>query len=80
MTCLLETVQLILLRYFFELINIIDTYNLKAFKKPDFSVKGLKTICGAGDSRVRSGAAIYIYSCNISMKDRYVYVLVGSTL
>ncbi|CAB3989743.1 Homogentisate 1,2-dioxygenase [Paramuricea clavata] len=36
-------------------------------------VESLKTICGAGDTKVRSGAAIYIYSCNISMKDRCMY-------
>ena len=36
-----------------------------------FFIKGLKTLCGAGDSKVRSGAVIYIYTCNNSMKDRY---------
>lgn len=39
---------------------------------PDNVLKGLRTICGAGDPRVRSGVAIYIYSCNVSMENKYV--------
>ncbi|XP_028412155.1 homogentisate 1,2-dioxygenase-like [Dendronephthya gigantea] len=36
-------------------------------------VEGLKTICGAGDPKVRNGAVIHIYSCDKSMKDRCMY-------
>uniref|UniRef100_A0AAR2K030 Homogentisate 1,2-dioxygenase n=1 Tax=Pygocentrus nattereri TaxID=42514 RepID=A0AAR2K030_PYGNA len=38
-------------------------------KKVDF-VSGLHTICGAGDSKSRSGIAVHIYTCNTSMINR----------
>ncbi|XP_064617998.1 homogentisate 1,2-dioxygenase-like [Liolophura sinensis] len=41
-------------------------------KTVDF-VEGLHTICGAGDSRSRSGIAIHIYTCNTPMEDRCFY-------
>ncbi|KAL4624877.1 homogentisate 1,2-dioxygenase [Arapaima gigas] len=42
--------------------------------KVDF-VMGLHTICGAGDTRARSGIAIHVYTCNSSMIDRWVLSL-----
>ena len=33
----------------------------------------MKTICGAGDPKIRHGIAVYIYTCNTSMKDRAFY-------
>ncbi|XP_076233108.1 homogentisate 1,2-dioxygenase isoform X2 [Calliopsis andreniformis] len=33
-------------------------------------VRGLHTICGAGDFRARQGVAIHVYLCNASMKDK----------
>lgn len=30
----------------------------------------MRTICGAGDARLRHGIAIHIYSCNISMENK----------
>ncbi len=32
-------------------------------------VRGLRTLAGAGDPRTRNGLAIYIYTCNVGMKD-----------
>lgn len=36
-------------------------------------IKGLQTVCGAGDTRSRHGIAIHVYSCNTSMVDRAFY-------
>uniref|UniRef100_A0A8C9S8G7 Homogentisate 1,2-dioxygenase n=1 Tax=Scleropages formosus TaxID=113540 RepID=A0A8C9S8G7_SCLFO len=40
--------------------------------KVDF-VMGLHTVCGAGDTRARSGIAIHVYTCNYSMTDKCFY-------
>ncbi|CAH0382059.1 unnamed protein product [Bemisia tabaci] len=50
----------------------------KPFKLPDAQkrvdfVEGLHTICGAGDPKSRSGLAIHIYLCNISMGKKAFY-------
>lgn len=44
----------------------------KKDKKNDF-VQGLYTICGAGDSKTRSGIAVHIYACNASMSNKCFY-------
>lgn len=44
----------------------------KGGEKIDF-VQGLHTICGAGDTRSRSGVAIHIFLCNVSMKNKCFY-------
>jgi homogentisate 1,2-dioxygenase len=36
-------------------------------------VEGLTTLCGAGDTRTRTGLAIHIYSCNRSMINKAFY-------
>ncbi|XP_781103.4 homogentisate 1,2-dioxygenase isoform X1 [Strongylocentrotus purpuratus] len=36
-------------------------------------VQGLSTVCGAGDTRSRHGAAIHIYACNSSMSEKSFY-------
>ena len=36
----------------------------------DWFVKGISTVCGAGDPRCRSGCAVYVYTCNSSMNDK----------
>lgn len=36
-------------------------------------VGGIKTICGAGDPKIRHGVAIHIFACNISMEDKCFY-------
>ncbi|XP_051158782.1 homogentisate 1,2-dioxygenase isoform X1 [Leptopilina boulardi] len=36
-------------------------------------VEGLYTLCGAGDSRTRTGVAVHIYLCNSSMRDKAFY-------
>ncbi|XP_071438914.1 homogentisate 1,2-dioxygenase [Hetaerina americana] len=36
-------------------------------------VEGLRTLCGAGDPKVRHGIAVHIYVCNSSMNDCCVY-------
>ncbi|XP_033326613.1 homogentisate 1,2-dioxygenase [Megalopta genalis] len=43
-------------------------------------VDGLRTICGAGDCRVRQGIAIHVYLCNASMGDRALYNADGDFL
>ncbi|XP_053561776.1 homogentisate 1,2-dioxygenase [Bombina bombina] len=48
-------------------------------KKQDF-VSGLRTLCGAGDTRSRNGIAIHIYTCNTSMTDRCFYNSDGDLL
>ena len=35
-------------------------------------VQGMQLVCTAGEPSVKSGLAIYIYQCNISMKDRHL--------
>ena len=47
--------------------------------KHDF-VDGLHTVCGAGDMCSRNGTAIYIYTCNESMKNRCMYDADGDLL
>lgn len=34
--------------------------------------QGLHTVCGAGDTKARSGIAIHVFTCNASMADRFV--------
>uniref|UniRef100_A0A1I8GF28 Homogentisate 1,2-dioxygenase n=1 Tax=Macrostomum lignano TaxID=282301 RepID=A0A1I8GF28_9PLAT len=41
-------------------------------RRLDF-VESLATLCGAGDPKTRYGAAIHVYACNASMKDRAMY-------
>ncbi|CAH1116086.1 unnamed protein product [Phaedon cochleariae] len=36
-------------------------------------VRGINTICGAGDPRCKHGLAIHVYSCNVSMENRAFY-------
>jgi homogentisate 1,2-dioxygenase len=43
-------------------------------------IDGLKTICGAGDVISRSGLAIYVFTCNASMKDKALYSADGDFL
>ncbi|CAF0887890.1 unnamed protein product [Didymodactylos carnosus] len=38
-------------------------------EKKDF-LEGLATLCGAGDTRCRHGASVYIYGCNSSMENK----------
>ncbi|XP_065167949.1 homogentisate 1,2-dioxygenase [Atheta coriaria] len=50
-------------------------------KTPDVDfVEGLHTICGAGDPKMKSGLAIHIYSCSISMENRAFYNADGDLL
>ncbi|XP_064629604.1 homogentisate 1,2-dioxygenase-like isoform X6 [Lineus longissimus] len=44
----------------------------KEEKEVDF-VRGLATLCGAGDPRARNGVGVHVYLCNISMGDRCFY-------
>ena len=37
------------------------------------AIQGLATICGAGDIKGRHGVAVYIYTCNSSMDNKYVF-------
>ncbi|KAL5010292.1 hypothetical protein ScPMuIL_012597 [Solemya velum] len=48
-------------------------------RKVDF-VEGLATVCGAGDSKSRSGLAVYIYTCNTSMENKSFYSSDGDFL
>jgi len=41
-------------------------------KEHDF-IQGMKTICGAGEPKIRHGIAIYVFTCNTSMTDRAFY-------
>ncbi|CAG9863356.1 unnamed protein product [Phyllotreta striolata] len=41
-------------------------------EKTDF-VDGMHTICGAGDSKCKTGIAVHVYSCNVSMGNRAFY-------
>lgn len=43
-------------------------------------VQGLHTICGAGDIKTRSGLAIHIYLCNLSMDNTAFYNADGDFL
>ncbi|XP_020892522.1 homogentisate 1,2-dioxygenase [Exaiptasia diaphana] len=43
-------------------------------------VQGLKTICGAGDTRSRHGIAVYVFSCNVSMNNKCLYSSDGDFL
>jgi homogentisate 1,2-dioxygenase len=43
-------------------------------------VDGLHTLCGAGDPRTRSGVAIHVFLCNISMNDKCFYNADGDFL
>ncbi|XP_014222228.1 homogentisate 1,2-dioxygenase [Trichogramma pretiosum] len=36
-------------------------------------VRGLHTICGAGDPRTRAGLAVHVYLCNASMRRKALY-------
>ncbi|XP_022916677.2 homogentisate 1,2-dioxygenase [Onthophagus taurus] len=36
-------------------------------------VEGLNTVCGAGDPKMKSGLAIHVYICNVSMGNRAFY-------
>jgi len=36
-------------------------------------IDGMKTVCGAGDPKVRHGVAIHIFVCNVSMEDKCFY-------
>ena len=47
---------------------------------PTDFVRGLKTICGAGDAKCRSGIAIHIYVCNSSMTDSAFYSADGEMM
>ena len=40
---------------------------------PFILTKGISTIAGAGDPKIRHGIAIHIYSCNKSMVDKAFY-------
>ena len=33
-------------------------------------VKGISTVCGAGDPTCRSGCVVHVYTCNSSMRDK----------
>ena len=48
-------------------------------EKKDF-IDGLITVAGNGDSSMHSGAAVHIYACNTSMKDRFFYSADGEML
>ena len=37
-------------------------------------VDSLSTVCGAGDPKTRHGVAIHTYTCNKSMKDRFMFI------
>lgn len=41
--------------------------------EPTDFIEGIATVCGAGDPKARSGLAIYIYTCNKSMKNKCLY-------
>jgi homogentisate 1,2-dioxygenase len=43
-------------------------------------VQGLSTVCGAGDPRMRSGAAIHVYTCNKSMDHQALFNSDGDML
>ncbi len=43
-------------------------------------LKGLATVCGAGDPKTRHGVAIHIYACNKSMGDKCFYNADGDFL
>ncbi|XP_019770431.2 homogentisate 1,2-dioxygenase isoform X2 [Dendroctonus ponderosae] len=43
-------------------------------------VDGLKTVCGAGDPKIKLGLAIHVYSCNSPMKNRAFYNADGDFL
>ncbi|XP_035209607.1 homogentisate 1,2-dioxygenase-like isoform X1 [Stegodyphus dumicola] len=44
----------------------------RELEQVDF-VEGIKTVCGAGDPKIRHGVAIHIYVCNVSMEDKCFY-------
>ncbi|KAJ1921727.1 hypothetical protein H4219_000460 [Mycoemilia scoparia] len=46
--------------------------NNESIPEIDF-VDGLQTICGAGDTSVREGVAIYVYAANSDMKNKAFY-------
>jgi len=50
-----------------------------AQSEQDF-VQGIHTLCGAGDPCTTYGAAIHVYTCNTSMKDRAFYNADGDFL
>lgn len=43
-------------------------------------VDGLRTVCGAGDPKVRTGLAIHVYTCNSGMVDKAFYNSDGNLL
>mmetsp|Transcript_20740 Transcript_20740/g.30856 ORF Transcript_20740/g.30856 Transcript_20740/m.30856 type:complete len:436 (+) Transcript_20740:13-1320(+) len=49
-------------------------------KKTHHFVEGLFTICGAGNPAAKSGLAIYVFTCNTSMKDTSFYSADGEML
>ncbi|GBN20458.1 Homogentisate 1,2-dioxygenase [Araneus ventricosus] len=51
----------------------------RELEQVDF-VEGIKTICGAGDPKIRHGAAIHVYLCNVSMEDKCFYNADGDFL
>ncbi|KAG8185296.1 hypothetical protein JTE90_023904 [Oedothorax gibbosus] len=51
----------------------------RELEQVDF-VEGIKTICGAGDPKIRHGVAIHMYLCNVSMEDKCFYNADGDFL
>lgn len=51
----------------------------RELEQVDF-VEGIKTICGAGDPKIRHGVAIHVYLCNVSMEDKCFYNADGDFL
>jgi homogentisate 1,2-dioxygenase len=49
-------------------------------ENPTDFVTGLKTVCGAGDAKCRSGIAIHIYVCDTSMENSAFYSADGEML
>lgn len=47
-------------------------FDIPTGEKKNF-VKGLHTICGAGDIRSRHGLAVHVYLCNESMENAAFY-------
>ena len=43
-------------------------------------LKGLSTVCGAGDPKCRDGVVVYVYTCNKSMGDKCLYNADGDFL
>lgn len=50
-----------------------------AASEEDFA-EGLKTVCGAGDPKIKLGLAIHVYACKTSMKNRAFYNADGDFL